>query len=168
MEPEVKAWTGTVALVIEQGLSNGAGYSRRLILAEVLKMPTTASSFGKVISGWEKYAWNFTSEFLGGHILVVSQRECVCGGGIIEIMGPQYFVNLHTAVMRSHTSVCFIETGGANEALLLQAADSQHKFPFTPNVHEPAVKGALKEDFLQTIRRIEVSFICSQNEGIMW
>lgn len=60
-----------------------------------------------------------------------------------------------------------IETGGANKAPLLQGADSQNKFPFSPTVQELTAKEGLKEDFLQTIRQIEVCFIWSQIEGIM-
>lgn len=60
------------------------------------------------------------------------------GGGQYKFWGPSIFQNVCAAVgvrgKKSHTKVCFIETGGANKAPLFQGADSQHKFPFTPTV----------------------------------
>ena len=68
---------------------------------------------------------------------------------------------------KSHTEVCFIETGGANKALLLQGADSQHKFPFTPTVHELTPKGGLREDFVQNYPSDRGLLHLQPNEGIM-
>lgn len=98
-----------------------------------------------------KWGLVFHNESLqGGQVFVVVQR----GAGRLEILGPRHFAESPCSCQgarKSHTKVDFIETGGANKAPLLQGADSQHKFPFTPTVHELTLRGGLKEDFLLSI-----------------
>lgn len=124
------------------------------------------SSSGKVLSGWEKMFPGISQQnFPGGGQVHSEVRE-----GAIEILGPRHLSNVRAAVGgqgKSHTKVCFIETGGANKAPLLQGADSQHKFPFTPTVHELTPRGGFRRGFSANYPVDRGLLHLEPNEGIM-
>ena len=68
---------------------------------------------------------------------------------------------------RNHTKDRFIETGGANKAPVLQGADSRHKFPFTPTVHELTARGGFKRGFCANYLTDRGLLHLQPNEGIM-